>query len=64
MFDGLIAKYRKFETLNDNPQIETGSFAENAGFLDCEDTYQDQRNQVLESIFKSAPHLRGMIKTS
>ena len=63
MFDGLSFLNRKNEIneKNNSTQGDFGSQAENAGFMDCDETYQDLKNQALEKIFKSAPHLRGMI---
>jgi hypothetical protein len=63
MFDGLSFTKRKIEIFekNNSPKDQIGSHAENAGFMDCDETYQGLKNQALENIFKSAPHLRGVI---
>ncbi|MFP6713440.1 MAG: hypothetical protein VB913_17295 [Rhodospirillales bacterium] len=55
MFDGPKSLNRIFETNTQSVLSEIGIPAQNAGFLDDNEAYQQLKKDAMENILKSAP---------
>ena len=55
MFDGPKSLNRIFETNTQSVLSEIGIHAQNAGFLDDNEAYQQLKKDAMENILKSAP---------